>query len=88
LGSGKDVDDIKSHVFFKDMSWDKMMKKEIEVSYKPKVKGKEDTGCFDEQFTKEVVADSLDQGSAHLDPNQQNAFGGFTFQQSESKLNG
>jgi serum/glucocorticoid-regulated kinase 2 len=59
LGSKDDVEDIKSHPFFKELSWSKMLKKEIEVPYKPKVKASDDTSNFDNTFTNEPVVDSV-----------------------------
>lgn len=88
LGSGKDLDDVKSHAFFKDLNWDKMMRKEIEVPYKPKVKSGDDTQNFDETFTKEPVVDSHVPTSKLTETvtNEPDAFKDFTFQQNESKL--
>ena len=46
LGSKADVEDVKAHPFFKDLSWEKLLKKEIEVAYKPKVKSNDDSSNF------------------------------------------
>jgi serine/threonine protein kinase len=92
LGSKDDVNDIRSHQFFKDMSWDKLYKKEIEPAYKPKLKEKaetkQDTSNFDETFTKEPVVDSVVQGSklGETVAEEGNAFSDFTFQQKEGHL--
>jgi len=88
LGSKNDVEDVKAHAFFKDISFDKMMKKEIEVAYKPKVKSTDDTGNFDETFTKEPVVDSVVQTSklSETTKDGDDQFGGFTFQQKEGML--
>merc|ERR1712154_478894 len=59
LGSSDlDVKEIERHPFFKDLSFDKLYKKEIEAPYKPNVKGIDDTSNFDEMFLKEAVVDS------------------------------
>jgi len=65
LGSKDDVNDLKAHPFFKPISWDKMMKKEIDPPYKPKVKGgkESDPINFDPTFTAEPVVDSVVQPS-------------------------
>ena len=58
------------------------MLKQVDVPYKPKVKGAADTSNFDQDFTSEPVVDSLaPQGSALSKTLQQNAgeFSGFTF---------
>jgi len=91
LGSKDDIDDIKSHQFFKDISWEKMLRKEIDPPYKPKVKGNDDTANFDETFTKEPVVDSVVQGSKLSETVEQGTngdFGGFTFQQRDGALRG
>jgi len=59
LGSKDDVNDIKAHPFFKTISWEKMMKKEIDPPYKPKTKSSTDTNNFDSTFTSEPVVDSM-----------------------------
>ena len=76
-GSVNDVEDIKAHPFFSAISWKKMMAKEIELSYKPKVKGNDDTDNFDTAFTSEPVVDSL---VAPSDQPLGNEFDSFTFQ--------
>jgi len=59
LGSSDlDVKEIERHPFFKQLSFDKLYKKEIEAPYKPNVKGIDDTSNFDEMFLKEAVVDS------------------------------
>jgi protein kinase A len=40
------VNDIKGHRFFKELSWSKLLNKEIKVPYIPPSKGEGDTGCF------------------------------------------
>lgn len=64
LGAVHDFDDIKSHPFFAPIDWDKLMKKQIDVPYKPKVKGPDDTSNFDNTFTNEPVVDSVVASSA------------------------
>jgi len=92
LGSKDDVNDIRSHAFFKDMSWDKLYKKEIEPAYKPKLKEKaetkQDTSNFDETFTKEPVVDSVVQGSKLGETANEttDVFSDFTFKQKEGHL--
>jgi len=87
LGSKDDVNDIKIHPFFKDISWDKLYRKEIDPPYKPKVKANEDTSNFDKTFTEEPVVDSMvptsKLGEADLTDSQ---FSGFTFHQKEGPL--
>jgi len=82
LGSKDDVNDLKDHAFFKPLSFEKLMKKEIDVPYKPKVKaGGADTGNFDGVFTSEPVVDSVVQPSTLSQTMQEgpDGFGGFTY---------
>lgn len=80
LGSSEaDVEELKSHAFFASIPWEKLMKKEFETLYKPKVKGNEtDTSLFDAQFTSEAVQDSVVPDS-HLNEEAADKFQGFTF---------
>jgi len=83
LGSTQDVEDIKAHPFFSAISFDAMMAKKIDVPYKPRVKGADDSSNFDATFTSEPVVDSMVQGSELSKTLNEggNAFGDFTFQQ-------
>lgn len=84
LGSKADVDDIKAHPFFKTLNFQKLLKKEIDPPYKPKIKqGAADVSNFDNTFTSEPVVDSvvapsaLSQSMAGHDGD----FSGFTYQE-------
>jgi len=77
LGSGADgSNDIKKHVFFSGIDWEKLERKEIEPPFKPKVKSETDTSQIDTAFTQERPQDSLVEHS--LD-SKENNFDGFTF---------
>eukprot|EP01083_Nonionella_stella_P064611 168603_1 len=77
LGGGTDdVEQIKNHPFFASMDWEKLYRKEIEPTYKPTVKGPEDTSLFDTEFTNEPVVDSF---VADSDLVKEDVFQGFTF---------
>lgn len=79
LGCGtKGSIEIKNHIFFRDVDFEKLMKKEIPPPYKPKVEGPLDTSYFDEEFTKQVIKESPTKGSK-LNQTDQEAFEGFTF---------
>lgn len=87
LGSMNDVDDIKTHAFFKDMDFDMMMAKKLDVPYKPKVKGADDSSNFDQTFTSEPVVDSMvptSELSKTLTTGDGDAFKGFTYQEKSS----
>lgn len=80
LGSTNDVEDIKTHAFFKPISWQALYRKEIDPPYKPKVKSNADTSNFDDTFTNEPVVDSVAPDS-NLSKTlaKGDDFGGFTF---------
>lgn len=90
LGSTQDVEDIKSHPFFSQINFDQMMAKKIDVPYKPKVKGNDDSSNFDSTFTSEPVVDSMVQGSELSKTlstgSEVDAFKDFTFQEKSSAL--
>jgi len=81
LGSKDDVNDLKIHPFFKTISWEKMMKKELDPPYKPKTKSSTDTNNFDSTFTSEPVVDSVVAPStlSQTMTEQVDGFGGFTY---------
>jgi len=58
--SDRDIEDIQKHPFFKNLSWDKLYKKEIDAPYKPNVKGDDhsDPTCFDPVFLNENPVDT------------------------------
>ena len=56
LGNGpKDAEDIKKHPYFKDVDWEKYLKKEIKPPFIPKLKSDTDLKYFDKVFTDECI---------------------------------
>uniref|UniRef100_A0A7S3P5Y3 Non-specific serine/threonine protein kinase n=2 Tax=Amphora coffeiformis TaxID=265554 RepID=A0A7S3P5Y3_9STRA len=52
LGSGPtDAEEIKSHVFFHDIQWEKLFRGEIPAPWRPNITNKLDTSQFDKEFT-------------------------------------
>lgn len=78
LGSLNDLEDIKNHPFYEGFDWEKLMRKEIEVAFKPQVKSADDSSNFDQTFTSEPVVDSLAAPSSLVNGTD---FNGFTFDQ-------
>jgi len=59
LGSGKgDVEEIKKHLWFKEINWDDLLLKKVDPPYKPAVKSVMDTSNFSSEFTKETAQDT------------------------------
>jgi serum/glucocorticoid-regulated kinase 2 len=80
LGSKDGFRDIQDHPFFASIDWNKLLAKDIDVPYKPKVKSDQDTSNFDATFTSEPVVDSMVPVSQLADSGQSGAFSGFTYQ--------
>lgn len=74
----KGGDEVKGHPWFADIQWDKLIKKEIEPPFKPKVRNVEDTSQIDPQFTRERAIDSVAETSV-LSESVQNNFSGFSY---------
>jgi len=79
-------DEVKGHPWFSDLQWDKLIKKEIEPPFKPKVRSVDDTSQIDPQFTRERPVDSVMETSV-LSESVQNNFSGFSYV-SESVMQG
>lgn len=77
LGSNGGAE-VKNHVWFADIDWDKLVRKEIEPPFKPKVKSVEDTSQIDPTFTRERPVDSVTEQSV-LSESVQGNFEGFTY---------
>lgn len=76
LGSYNDIEDIKSHPFYQGFDFEKLLRREIEVPFKPKVMSEDDSSNFDPTFTSEPVVDSLAAPSSLANATY---FSGFTF---------
>lgn len=70
--------EVKHHPWFNDIDWDKLLKKEIDPPFKPKVKSMEDTSQIDPTFTRERPIDSVPDQSV-LSESVQGNFEGFTY---------
>jgi len=70
--------EVKHHPWFGDIDWDKLVRKEIDPPFKPKVKSADDTSQIDPTFTRERAIDSVPDPSVLSDSVQGN-FEGFTY---------
>ena len=60
LGSKSGLDEILKHPFFSSLEFDKLLSKEIEAPFKPKLSGDlMDVSNFDQQFTSEEAINSV-----------------------------
>jgi protein-serine/threonine kinase len=59
LGSGlSGTDEIKNHVFFKELDWDLLLNKKIKPPFIPRIQSNEDTKYIDNEFTNCTPIDS------------------------------
>lgn len=72
-----DAQQIKSHAFFKDIDWQKLLSKSYMPPFKPQVEGLLDTSNFDQDFTNERPQDSV--VDDFLSESVQKQFGGWTY---------
>jgi len=80
LGSkDKQASDVMSHPFFKSINWTKLNNKEIEPSFKPKVKNEACLDNIDKVFTSEKAIDSVVEDSQIGDAVNGGHFDNFTF---------
>ena len=78
LGYGKgDANSIKSHEFFKDIDWEKYMKKEIKAPFIPDLEDELDLKYFDKMFTEEPI--DSDRPSINTRTREHSNYKGFTY---------
>ncbi|ORY23212.1 hypothetical protein BCR39DRAFT_591059 [Naematelia encephala] len=78
LGAGEaDAEDIKRHLFFKDVDFDAVYNKRIPPPYFPTIGNATDTSNFDQEFTKEQP--TLTPVHTHLSAQDQQEFAGFSW---------
>jgi len=73
---------IKSHPYFKEIDWEKLLKKEIKAPFiPPLVNGKMDVSMVDPAFTSEkpTISDGSDPTDGKISLENQKKFEGFTF---------
>jgi serine/threonine protein kinase len=71
--------EVKAHPWFSDIDWEKLVRKEIEPPFKPKVKNPEDISQIDPTFTREKPVDNSLPDQSVLSESVQGNFEGFTY---------
>lgn len=79
----KGADEIKKHVFFAGIDWDKLVRKDIKPPFQPTLKSELDVSHFDEEFTDQVP---LDTPGIPMSATTQTVFRGFSFYDGPSPL--
>jgi len=78
LGAGEaDAEDIKRHLFFKDVNFDDVFHKRIPPPYFPTIGSATDTSNFDQEFTREQP--TLTPVHTQLSATDQQEFAGFSW---------
>lgn len=80
--------EIKSHPFFAQIDWKRLMAKKYAAPFKPAVESATDTSNFDQEFTSEEPTDSVVDKDFYLSESAQQQFGGWTYTNTDSKLAG
>jgi len=82
LGAINDAEEIKSHPWFRQIDWNKLLRKQVHPPFIPDLAGPLDLHNFDEEFTRMPVVDSAGR-EAHLASLQESpTYRGFTYQDS------
>lgn len=84
LGSGG-ADEIKRHMFFASIDWQKLMAKKIQPPFKPNVTDNIDVSNFDAEFTSENPTSSIIADS-NLSQTVQKQFEGFTYNGNDDRV--
>lgn len=70
--------EIRKHLFFRHIDWDKIARLEVQPPFKPKIRDRLDVSNFDKQFTNQKVELSPTDESFMMNVDQ-SAFDGFSY---------
>ncbi|XP_055314586.1 protein kinase C, brain isozyme isoform X1 [Sitodiplosis mosellana] len=79
LGCGdRGEEDVRGHLFFRRIDWEKIESREVQPPFKPKIKHRKDVSNFDKQFTSEKT-DLTPTDKLFMMNLDQNEFNGFSY---------
>ncbi|XP_061694778.1 serine/threonine-protein kinase N2 isoform X3 [Syngnathoides biaculeatus] len=80
LGAGEsDAEDVKKHLFFRNMDWNGLMSKKVKPPFVPTIQGANDVSNFDDEFTSEAPILTPPREPRVLNSDEQNMFSDFDY---------
>uniref|UniRef100_A0A8D3DAK5 protein kinase C n=1 Tax=Scophthalmus maximus TaxID=52904 RepID=A0A8D3DAK5_SCOMX len=80
LGAGeKDAEEVKRHLFFRNMDWNGLLAKKVKPPFVPIIQGVNDVSNFDDEFTSEAPILTPPREPRALSSEEQNMFSDFDY---------
>ncbi|XP_056091533.1 serine/threonine-protein kinase N2 [Rhinichthys klamathensis goyatoka] len=80
LGAGeRDAQDVKKHLFFRNIDWDGLLAKKVKPPFVPIIQGSSDVSNFDDEFTSEAPVLTPPREPRHLNQDEQDLFVDFDY---------
>uniref|UniRef100_A0AAQ4NT05 protein kinase C n=1 Tax=Gasterosteus aculeatus aculeatus TaxID=481459 RepID=A0AAQ4NT05_GASAC len=80
LGAGdKDAEEVKKHLFFRNMDWNGLLAKKVKPPFVPTIQGANDVSNFDDEFTSEAPILTPPREPRPLNSDEQHMFSDFDY---------
>uniref|UniRef100_A0AAQ5ZLN5 protein kinase C n=1 Tax=Amphiprion ocellaris TaxID=80972 RepID=A0AAQ5ZLN5_AMPOC len=80
LGAGeRDAEEVKKHLFFRNMDWNGLLAKKVKPPFVPTIQGANDVSNFDDEFTSEAPILTPPREPRMLSSEEQNMFSDFDY---------
>ncbi|KAJ4936561.1 hypothetical protein JOQ06_001150 [Pogonophryne albipinna] len=80
LGAGeRDAEEVKKHLFFRNMDWNGLLAKKVKPPFVPTIQGTNDVSNFDDEFTSEAPILTPPREPRPLNSDEQNMFSDFDY---------
>uniref|UniRef100_A0A3Q3ISQ8 protein kinase C n=1 Tax=Monopterus albus TaxID=43700 RepID=A0A3Q3ISQ8_MONAL len=80
LGAGeRDAEEVKKHLFFRNMDWNGLLAKKVKPPFVPTIQGANDVSNFDDEFTSEAPILTPPREPRALSSEEQNMFSDFDY---------